>query len=394
MPSNNASVPAVPTKTVPKYVTMRLSRPELGNLPMPPDTVALAHFLGTTHRKLWFMGIYRKKLYDKTIRLKKPDGRVRIINPPGEVMKYAQRMAIWRIFSKVPTPSHIGAYTNKRSVKYTAGRHAGHRTIIELDIENFFNSTRRIHVRRFLKDVWQWPKDVAHLFADILTYPMDIPADDPAEGAGAAQVTPELLPKPGVVSIVPQGAPTSPVLCNLIGDAFFDRKILRFLQSKDAGWLYTRYSDNLVISHREDRPRAEVDHIKQVVRSILWDAGYRLHRKKQKVMRPSHVKQSQHLLGLTVNIEPNMPRPEYRRLRAMVKRAETQGVNAVTGTPKNTSPLAHMEGRINYFLHVNPDSPKLKCLKARIDALKARRGGTAAVFKLGERVLPENSAAS
>lgn len=321
-----------------------------GAIPMPPDTFALAQWLGVSHKILWWMILNRKSLYDRPIRIPKPDGRVRIINPPKAQMKYLQRMAVWRIFNKFKTPEHLGAYTLKRGVKYTAGRHAGHKVIIELDIQDFFGSTRRVQVRRFFKDALGWSREVAHAFADLLTYPVN-----------------ENL------SVVPQGAPTSPALCNLIGHELFDKKILAHLAGTDKNWVYTRYSDNLIISHPEQRSREEVDGIKRFCFTVLRDAGYRVHPRKQKVMRATHKKKRQELLGLTVNETPNIPRDEYRRLKAMVHTAETQGVEAVKGTPAKAGVIPHLEGVLNYYLYVNPTSSKMQRLKARVDALKAKR---------------------
>ncbi len=333
------------------------------NIPMPPDTFALAQWLGVSHKILWWMKLNRKDLYDKTIRIPKGNGKVRIINPPKPKLKYLQRMAIWRIFNKVKAPAHVGAYVKKRGVKYTASRHAGHKVIIELDISNFFNSTRRVHVRRFLKECWGWPKDVAEMFADLLTYPVN-----------------------DAMSVVPQGAPTSPAICNLIGAEFFDKPILRFLTNVDPKWLYTRYSDNLVISHPDQRPRTEVDAITRFVGQALSAAGYRVHPKKKKVMRSTHAKRAQHLLGLTVNAVPNIPKVEYRRLRAMIHTAEVAGIDAVKGVPKTTAVVPHLEGLLNYYLYINPISAKLQKLKARVNAIKTKMGGAVAVFAFGKQI--------
>jgi hypothetical protein len=284
--------------------------------------------------------MYRK------ITIPKPKGGVRELHDPEPGLKYAQRMVLDKILSKFPVHDHIGAYVDARGVKYTTERHAGHAVIIELDVKNFFPSTTRRMVRSFFKDLG-WPTSPAHIIADLLTVPL----------------SPHL-------SVVPQGAPSSPSLCNIIGNHRFDQHVLRYLTTLDPGWQYTRYSDNLIISHPQVRAREEIDRVKSEVRRILLRAGYNAHPKKTKVMRNNHPKAPQRLLGLTVNTTPNIPSDVYRKLRAQLHRALTHGLEAVTDVPPTTTALPYLEGRVRYYLHINPASHKIQQLLGDVELLK------------------------
>ena len=314
-------------------------------MPLPPDPMALAHWCGVKTKTLWYYILNRPAFY-KIHTIPKPKGGVRVLHEPHAPLKFVQRMLLDRVLSKFPAQEHVGAYEDSKGVKYTADRHAGHAVVIEMDIKDFFGSTTRKFVREFFK-AQGWPMSSAHAAADVLTFP----------------ITP-------TKSVVPQGAPTSPQICNMVGDHRFDKTILKELALVDAGWKYTRYSDNLIISHPDKRERDEVRKVVDTVKGIVSRAGYRVHPKKLKVMYSTHPKKPQRLLGLTVNDMPNVPVEEYRRLRAQVHRAETKGLKEVTGIPKGVGTLAHIEGRLQYYLHINPTSQKLLRLKDRVKELR------------------------
>ncbi len=346
-----ARPPRKPTATAPSapadpVVTIEFDAAS-GKAPIPPDPMALAHWCGIKTKTLWYFILNRKTLY-RTITIPKPKGGVRVLHEPMPQLKFVQRMLLDRILSKYPEYAHVGAYEEDKGVKYTTARHAGHAIVLELDIKDFFGSTTRKHVRDFFRSQ-HWPRESAHAAADLVTIP----------------ITDEL-------SVVPQGAPCSPTVCNLVGNLMFDKPIMEFLKAVDPGWAYTRYSDNLIISHPIDRPKEEVEKVLNTVKALLAKARYRAHPKKVKIMRAKHPKKPQRLLGLTVNKTPNVPVEEYRRLRAQIHRAETKGLKAVTGVPSGVGPLPHIEGRLNYYLHINPASTKLQRLKARCRALQGK----------------------
>jgi hypothetical protein len=326
-----------------------------GNIPMPADAMGLSQWIGIKCHKMWWFVMQRKQMY-KIHHIPKKKGGVRILHEPMPKMKYAQRMLLDRVLDKFPVQPHFGAYTGARGVRYTAARHAGHKIVLELDIKDFFGSTTRKYVREFFRAAG-WPAQPANLAADLLTYP--VKKD---------------------LSIVPQGAPSSPQLCNLIGHMRFDQKILAAIAAIDPGWVYTRYSDNIVLSHPEDRPRPEVNDVLNAARSAITSGGYRVHPKKIKIMRSSHPKKPQRLLGLTINTTPNVPAEDFKRLRAQVHRACTKGLDQVTGIPKGKHVASHLKGRLAYYLHINPGSQKILALKNRLEAAEAKTAGAPVIW--------------
>lgn len=338
--------------------------------PTPVDSVSLAHWLGTTHKNLWWLVTQRKEMY-RVWKIPKGDGRYRHIHEPLGLLKHIQAVAATRILSTFPTADHVGAYEEGKGVKYSASRHAGHNVILELDIKDFFGSTRRLFVREFLLGAG-WKKEPAFLLSDLLTYP--IKKD---------------------LSVVPQGAPSSPQLCNLIGNQRFDQSVIQMLQQQDSGWLYTRYSDNLIISHPDQRERAEVDVILRAVDNIVYKSGYRINPKKMKVMRSTNKKFARELLGLSVSKVPQVEDSTYRKLRAMTHNASRNGFSGLTNLPKAVKTpeqaAAHLNGVVNYYLYMNR-SPKMERLKRLLDdAVKRHLAVNQVTYVNGEEVKTELS---
>jgi hypothetical protein len=110
---------------------------------------------------------------------------------------------------------------------------------------------------------------------------------------------------------LPQGAPTSPALSNLVNyrlDARLAGLAARF------GAVYTRYADDLTFSFDSDDPKP-VHALIRLTKLVAADYGYRVHHHtKLRIMR-RHDRQL--VTGLVVNRWVNLPRRTRRWLRAV-----------------------------------------------------------------------------
>jgi hypothetical protein len=149
---------------------------------------------------------------------------------------------------------------------------------------------------------------------------------------------------------LPQGACTSPAVANLL---------CRDLDARLAdaarwhGFVYSRYSDDLAISHPS--PDANVRAIMTTARRIVRGQGLTINEAKTRVMRGQH---RQIVTGLVVNREPHItprvPRPDLRRFRAFLHRCETQGFAAATAE-QDRDAQAYAAGYLAYVQMVNPE---------------------------------------
>ncbi len=205
-----------------------------------------AHRLGIdlgTARHLIAGGPMPRRYRYRHFSIAKKDGSAREIAEPGPDLKRAQRKILKTLLARCKShPSALGFQRN-RSIADHAWAHAGAATIITADIQDFFPSTTRPRVKKWWHERGYSTLEV-RLLTSLTTY----------RGS------------------LPQGAPTSPALSNLINaelDAAIDRRV------KESGGTYTRYADDMVFSWPDGySPPADFEY---AVRALLRQAGYRLH---------------------------------------------------------------------------------------------------------------------
>ena len=117
---------------------------------------------------------------------------------------------------------------------------------------------------------------------------------------------------------LPQGAPTSPMLFNLVC-VKMDLRIERFVRK--IGGTYTRYADNLFVS--TDRPLTETE--RRIICKKVWEAGFELNERKTRLMRVSgHTNLA--LPGVSISQgRLAISKSDQRRLRADVYHARRKG---------------------------------------------------------------------
>ena len=113
---------------------------------------------------------------------------------------------------------------------------------------------------------------------------------------------------------LPQGAPTSPAITNLVCRRL-DRR-LAGLAAK-LGFTYTRYADDLTFSGGPELA-GKIGRLLAKVRNVARAEGFAVNEKKTRVMRRST---AQTVTGVVVNDKPSIRREELRRLRAILPSA-------------------------------------------------------------------------
>ncbi|MFH1452485.1 MAG: retron St85 family RNA-directed DNA polymerase [Armatimonadota bacterium] len=218
-----------------------------------------------------------------TFEILKRGGGTRKILSPDSRLKKVQRVILHRLLGRLPVHSSATGFKKKSSIVTNTVPHINKEVIVRMDIKDFFGSTPSERVEKYFKKIG-WNKKVSRILTHICTY-----------NGG-----------------LPQGAPTSPVLSNLVNfrlDARFSKLAEKFKAS------YTRYADDITFSFTEDNS-VKVRMLIQYVKSILKNEGYTLHQKKKLHIRRKH--QRQIVTGLVVNKKPSLPRKTRRWLRAVL----------------------------------------------------------------------------
>lgn len=307
------------------------------NLPLIIDDMTLAHTLGIRNRTLWWLMLKNQGLYDVfSIPKRNKSGGTRHIQNPGPRLKAVQRLILAKILEPIPVGEHVGAYIPGRSCMHTATQHVKKSVIISMDIKDFFPSVRRSQIRNYLKSLG-YNHLVSSLLADLMTYR----------------------------NFVPQGAPTSGLIANLIADHKFDQKILTSLKALDPDWCYTRYSDDIDISHPADQSQDKVQEIISLVKSHIRSGGFKVNMRKTRV-DPRW--RTQKVLGVVVNEKPNIQRLEYMRLRCLIHNCLMHGFESQferAGQKSANSLKAHIRGKLSFLKQV--DEVKANKLKQKFE---------------------------
>lgn len=241
----------------------------------------LARRLGASESELRFAPIsYRR--FD----IPKRTGGYRTIFEPQEELKRVQRLILRKLLKRLDAHARAHGFERGRSIVTGALAHERKSVVVRMDVRDFFGSTKSARVRDYFARVG-WDADAAQLLTRLCTH----------EGS------------------LPQGAPTSPRLSNLVNfklDARLDALARR------CGADYTRYADDMTFSFADgghERPASLI----RAVKKILREEGYEPHARKKLQIRRRN--QRQLVSGLVVNERVALPRSTRRRLRAIEHRA-------------------------------------------------------------------------
>ncbi len=272
----------------------REPRPE----PLPPPRFGVADVARRLGVDLGELS--RVEIAYTVFQIPKRTGGLRSIHAPIRPLKTIQRRILHRLLRRLRAHPNATGFERGHSIVTNALPHAGKDVVIRLDLVDFFASTSAERVNRYFRFIGYDPAA-----ADLLT---------------------RLCTHNGCL---PQGAPTSPRLSNLVNYRL-DARLVALADRR--GLSYTRYADDITLSGSEvgTRPTArmnpktlesfarEFSRLNDVVRAakrIIEDEGYRLHmHRKLRVYRRRH---RQLVTGLVVNDRPNLPRATRRRLRAI-----------------------------------------------------------------------------
>lgn len=240
-----------------------------------------------------------------TFQIPKKTGDYRTISAPITSLKIIQRKVnqILKCIYK-PKPSTYGFVTGK-SIVTNAQQHLRQRHVLNLDIKDFFSSINFGRVRGLLMAVpYNCTEEVATVLAQICCYENQLP----------------------------QGAPTSPIISNMIC-AKLDSQLQRL--AKKYQCIYTRYADDITFSTSRTKfpghlawfsQEADVLILGNDLKNIIESNGFIINDSKLRLYsRYKH----QEVTGITVNQKLNVKRSYIRQIRAMLHAWEKYGlVNA------------------------------------------------------------------
>jgi RNA-directed DNA polymerase len=215
-----------------------------------------------------------------------------------------------------------------RSTVTNATPHLRAALVVKTDLCDFFPSVHYRRVRGFFEQLG-YSEEVATLLSRLTTHRPVLP-----DGRVAW---------PGTL---PQGAPTSPALANLVCRRL-DQRLAGL--ARRVGATYTRYADDLTFSFAE-KPEVNLGRFLWWIDQICQQEGFAEHTGKRRIMRPNG---QQRVTGLVVNSSLSVPRAARRRFRAILNNCRRHGLAAEARGREDFAD--YLRGFVSYLSMVQPE---------------------------------------
>ncbi len=250
----------------------------------------------------------------------KKSGGVRQIEAPYPALQECQEWIYREILSKVRLDKSAHGFCVRRSIVTNAKIHIGCDELLNLDLKDFFPSITMARVIRVFLNIG-YTHNVSFYLASLCC----------------------------LGGRLPQGAPTSPVVSNIVLSSL-DRRL--FTLSKREGLKYSRYADDLTFSGAYV-PRW----FASAVENIIQAAGFAVNERKTRMAS----KGSNRKIVTGIDVKKDrlaVPRIYRRTLRQEIFFIEKYGLQSHLSKKKIRDPdyLNRLIGKLRYWRYVEPDS--------------------------------------
>ncbi len=308
-------------------------------LPIIENVRQLADLLDISLSQLRFLTFHRtanQVSHYKRFYIKKKTGGTRKISSPMPHLKKLQYWVLENILQIIPIHDAAHGFVENRSIKTNAELHLNAKVVINQDLKNFFPSITFERVRGLFRS-FGYSGQLATIFALICTEP-DV---DEVELDGEVYFVAKSA------RYLPQGAPTSPVITNILCKRLDNR--LMGMASKNQ-FVYSRYADDITLSTSNEESMKKIPQILWQSKKIIEDESFELHPDKLHVMRDGSRKE---VTGVVVNEKINVGRRKLNQFRALLHNIEKDGPEGKSWNG-NTNVLPSIKGYADFVNMINP----------------------------------------
>ncbi len=306
-------------------------------LPVFSNGAELAEGMGITLNELRFL-TYSNQVsrvcHYQHFAMQKKSGGTRLISAPMPRLKRLQYWVLDTILQPLELTDQAHGFVKGRSIVSNAQPHLAQKVVINLDLKDFFPTVTYPRIKGTFAQLG-YNHEVATLLAllcseaDTQTVEMD------GQRYYLNQTTRRL----------PQGAPTSPALSNVICRTLDKR--LQGLATKH-GFAYTRYADDLTFSG------TQADAITALLywtKATVTEEGFHLHPDKTRIMKQGS---KQEVTGIVVNQHLSLDNKVLKQFRAVLFQIDKDGYAGKSwGNGYNL--LASIKSYAHYVRMVNPE---------------------------------------
>ncbi len=260
----------------------------------------LSHLSGVHYTELHSIVDRRTIPYHEFL-INKKSGKPRTISAPSDNLKLVQRWIAKEILNKYSPHWRSYAYHKSSSIIKCAEEHLNSKWLIKLDIENFFGSIQEPQVYKIFKDAG-YGKLISFELSRLCTISPNIKTSGKVQkkvNDSTSNIKFAYLDSSTKsLGVLPQGAPTSPQLSNIVFKPI-DEALQNLADKYEL--IYTRYADDISFSSSDKNfGRKNSAAIINAVRLILKNSTFNLNKNKTVIIPPS---KSKTILGLNIDYE-------------------------------------------------------------------------------------------
>jgi len=234
--------------------------------------------------------------------------------PQGRLKQILKRLN--EVLQAINLPDYIQGGRKGKSNIANALIHLNKSTSVGLDVQDFFPNIHYKRVYRMFTDRLGCTAEVARVLTRLTTYR----------------------------GCVPQGAPTSTMIANLVAEPLAVR--CHQLATKN-GATHSQFVDDIQLSGPDHLPR-----LLGTMRRMAAQEGFKLKEAKTVVRQG---RQEKDVTGVRVNVGPDAPREKIRRTRG---RIELLGRDIRTSKKVPAKEIASIKGQIDYIKRLNKGAGK------------------------------------
>lgn len=254
--------------------------------------------------------------YYLPIELKKKDGTIRNINAPNKYLKEKQKLILNNLLEKIKLPRCVFGGLKGKSIIENAKQHINNDYLFNIDIKSFFPSVHWKIINKLFLDLG-FCKEVSMILNNLTT----------------------------LNYCLPQGAPTSPYLANLVLTNL-DYRLYNLC--KNNRLIYTRYFDDISVSGDK-----RIELLKEIFFDIINEEGYKVKKEKTYFYKPGEIKK---ITGILIkNRELFIDDEKLLKYIISVKRNGLSYLKSANFVKEKQSLI----GKINFIKSVNLERGKI-----------------------------------
>lgn len=297
---------------------------------------SLCQDLGYSARTLYSVSNTVDKHYH-SVEISKSNGEVRLLHVPDKLLKSIQKRIADVLLSQECISCYATAYRIGGSTRRNASIHVGKKKVLKMDIRKFFDHVTYSMVKERVFTANKYSESIRILLSVLCVY----------------------------IHRLPQGAPTSPAISNIIMREF-DEVVGKWCNEK--GIAYSRYCDDMTFSGDFDEKEiiTFVDH-------ELRKNGFFLNHKKTICL---HDGQRKEVTGIVVNEKISVPAYYKKKIRQEFYYLNKYGLESHTAKVANDENIekyiSGLLGRVNYVIAVETNNEEMIGYRNLLLGLRSR----------------------